>query len=485
MSETVADLPLRSGLLPSLYQAHEREGWLSPETVAKAGARLGIPAAEAWEAATSYPDFRLSPPDGRERVCEGLSCTLNGGRASEGEAAAGCQFRCYAAPVHGASEPLDEAYIRHAGPLLAPEDADWRGLERSRSLTVEQALTELDASGLRGRGGAYFPLARKWQAALAQGRPIALVVNAEEGEPGVFKDRAILCRRPRRFVEGLTIAAAVLQPAVTIVFINGEARAARAALEQALAAAGDIFPVRPAIVPGGGGYILGEETTLLNALEGRKPVPRLRPPYPVESGLFGMPTVVNNVETLANLPLIFRAGAAAFRAHGTREAPGTKLISLSGRIQRPGIYEVPFGTPLVDVLTAAGGAVSGDITAILAGGPSGGFLAPPEFLRPLLPGAMHPAGAITGSGGIVVLDSSSDIRAAALAMARFNAEESCGKCTPCREGTPRLHEALAAKSLDGLDDMLEVVGTASLCGLGQMAPGPIRSALHFWPELFL
>jgi NADH:ubiquinone oxidoreductase subunit F (NADH-binding) len=367
---------------------------------------------------------------------------------------------------------------------LARDIADWRGLEAARGLGQEAALDVLDESGLRGRGGAYFPLSRKWRAAIQEQRPIALVVNAEEGEPGVFKDRALLCRRPMRFLEGVAIAAEVLQAAIVVIFINGEARAARASFEAALAANPGRFTAPPVIIPGGGGYVLGEETTLLNAIEGRKPVPRLRPPYPVESGLYGMPTVVNNVETLTNLSLIFRDGIGAFRATGSTGAPGTKLLSISGRVGRPGLYEVPLGTPLGDVIGLAGGAVEGTVTAVLAGGPSGGFLPTSELGRPLLPGLMHESGAVTGSGGMVVLDSTSDIRSAALAMAAFNADESCGKCTPCREGNPRAAELLASGKITGVGELLEVIGIASLCGLGQMAPGPIRSAIHFWPELF-
>jgi NADH:ubiquinone oxidoreductase subunit F (NADH-binding) len=300
----------------------------------------------------------------------------------------------------------------------------------------------------------------------------------------VFKDRAILGRRARRFVEGLAIAVAVLQPAEVFVFMNGEAICARASLEAALTEHRRVVGIEPRVVPGGGGYVLGEETALLNAIEGKKPTPRLRPPYPVESGLWGMPTVINNVETIAKLALVFRRGAEAFRAHGTADAPGTKLISISGRIMKPGLYEVDLGTPLNEVLEHAGGARDGVVTAVLAGGPSGGFLHPSEFGRPLLPGLVHPTGAVTGSGGMVVLDSSSDIRAAALAMAAFNADESCGKCTPCREGSPRAHDMLASGAMEELDELLEVVQFASICGLGQMAPGPIRSAMHFWPELF-
>lgn len=473
----------RARLLPLLYEADLREGWLSREAVMSAASQAGVPVAEAWEAATSYPCFHIAPPPVGEPVCTGLSCALRGAAAGAGQVAVGCRFRCYDAPAPGHDAPFPESQIHHAGALLTTDVSDESGLTAARKMTRAAALDVVEQSGLRGRGGAYFPVARKWRAALAQDRPMALVVNAEEGEPGVFKDRALLCRRSRRFTEGLAIASHILQPAAIVVFVNGEARAARQSLESALTAGRDLFSVQPLIIPGGGGYVLGEETTLLNAIEGRKPVPRLRPPYPVESGLFGVPTVVNNVETLTNLSVIFR-NAEAFRSVGSPEAPGTKLLSISGRVRRPGLYEVPLGTRLGDALALAGGAVDGEIAAVLAGGPSGGFLPSSELHRALLPGLLHPTGAVTGSGGMVVLDSTSDIRAAALAMAAFNAEESCGKCTPCREGSSRAHEALAQRTLDGMDGLLEVIGAASLCGLGQMAPGPLRSALYFWPELF-
>jgi len=480
---TATALPVRSGLLAGLHARNSADGWLSRDAVSEVARACRIPVAEAWEAATSYPQFAFAPPIPGPQICMGLSCVLNGAALPDGAVATGCQFRCFDAPAPGADAAFPEAAIRVAGPLLEADSDDWRGFEQASAMSRDEALAAVVGSGLRGRGGAYFPVGRKWESALAEQRPIALVVNAEEGEPGVFKDRALLGRRPRRFIEGLAIAMRVLAPALTVVFVNGEARAARESLEVILPGCDAVLPYSPTVISGGGGYVLGEETTLLNAIEGRKPAPRLRPPYPVESGLFGMPTVVNNVETIANLSVLFR-NPEAFRPSGTDAVSGTKLLSLSGRIRRPGLYEVPLGTPLSDVLNMAGGPIVGDITAALVGGPSGGFLPPTEFGEVLRPGLMHPTGAVTGSGGIVVLDSSSDIRMAALAMAAYNAEESCGKCTPCREGSPRLHALLTARSPGPLEPLLEVLGAASLCGLGQMAPGPVRSALFFWPELF-
>lgn len=487
MTLVAGPVTARTHFLESLHEAHERDGWLSRDAVVAVARDLRLPDAEAWEAATSYPEFRFEPPSGLTPVCTGLSCMLSGGGVAAGEEPRGCQFRCYNAPVGGDDEEFPEQAIRLAGPLLAPDVLDSAGLDSASVMEAGAVLGAIELTGLRGRGGAYFPVATKWRAGLEQRRPIALVVNAEEGEPGVFKDRALLCRRPLRFLEGLAVAARILQPVEIVVFINGEAVAAQQSLREALAATPSAYfgsgaPVR--VVRGGGGYVLGEETTLLNALEGRKPVPRLRPPYPVEAGYFGMPTVVNNVETIANLSVILRQGPEAFRARGLADAPGTKVFSVSGNVARPGAYEMPLGTTIAEVLEAAGGSAPGTAKAALVGGPSGGLLPASEFGRALAPGTIHETGAIIGAGGLVFLDEHADLRSAVLAMARFNADESCGKCTPCREGSPRAAEALERGATEGIEDLLEVLQFASLCGLGGMAPGPIRSALHFWPELF-
>lgn len=469
------EFPLRSNLLPRLYEVSRRSGWIASETVASIARDLRIPVAEAWEVATSYPDFSFEPVARADRQCGWLACRLAGS-----DAPGHCQFRCYDAPASGSERPFPADMVRLAGPLLEPEHAAGQALAAVRAMGREQAVVTLVEAGLRGRGGAYFPTGVKWQNALAENRPVALVINAEEGEPGVFKDRALLSVAPQRVAEGIAIAAFVLQPVVLVLFVNGHADPMAESFSAALA--GWPLDVELVIVRGGGGYVLGEEGALLNAIEGRRPVPRTRPPFPAQSGLFGMPTVVNNVETVANLPIIFR-DPAGFRASGESNSPGTRILSVSGRVGRPGVYEVPLATPLREVIDRAGPAVSGE-PAVLMGGPSGGFLAASAFDTALSPGLMHPTGAMLGAGGITVFDARGDIREAALMAAAFNAAESCGKCTPCREGTPRLLDALAAGDSTTISDLGEVLQFASLCGLGQMAPGPVRSALHFWPEVF-
>lgn len=475
------ELPRRAYLLPRLVDIWRSRGFIEQADVERIARELRIPVAEAWEAATSQHELRFFEPPSFVPGCEGVACAVHESW-SEPELPAGCLFRCYEPPATGGEAPFPEAMVRQAGPLLAPSANDWAGLERAASLGPERILDEVELAGLRGRGGAYFPTARKWRTALRHGGPVALVVNAEEGEPGVFKDRALLCLRPERVVEGIAIAIEALRPVITIMFING--RADPAAAEFARALAGSPVEGKVIVYRGAGGYVLGEETALLNAIEGRRAVPRPKPPLPVDKGLFGLPTVVNNVETFAAVSAVFRDGAACFRELGTDETPGTRILSVSGRVERPGVYEVPFGTSLAHVVAQAGGPAVGSL-ALLCGGPSGGFLPGKLCDVPIGPGRYHPTGAMLGAGGIIVLDADRDIRRAALTMAAFNAEQSCGKCTPCREGTPLLLEHLAGQGTDEYAALADAIQFGSLCGLGQMATGPVRSALEFWPEVFL
>jgi NADH:ubiquinone oxidoreductase subunit F (NADH-binding) len=463
-----------------LVELSRARGFLDPADVERVARELRMPAAEAWEAATSHHEFRFFEPANRSPGCSGAACAIQP-NWHEPELPAGCLFRCYEPPASGDEVPFPAAMVRRSGPLLAPWPGRWEGLERARSLGPEGILREVELAGLRGRGGAYFPVATKWRGALRHQGPVALVINAEEGEPGVFKDRALLCLRPERVIEGIAIAMEALQPAVTIAFINGRADPAAASFERALA--GSPLDGRVLIYRGAGGYVLGEETALLNAIEGRRAVPRPKPPLPVDAGLFGLPTVVNNVETFAAVSVILREEAATFRELGTADAPGTRILSISGRVDRAGVYEVPFGESLAAVVADASGTQL-DSAALLCGGPSGGFL-PAELADvPVAPGRYHPTGAMLGAGGVVVLDAVRDIRRAVLAMAAFNAEHSCGKCTPCREGMPLLLERLSGQVADEFETLADAIQLGSLCGLGQMATGPVRSVLAFWPEVF-
>ena len=367
----------------------------------------------------------------------------------------------------------------------------------------ENVIERVLESGLQGRGGAYFPPARKWQGARAFPEPRFLVVNAEEGEPGLFKDRHIMEGLPHRLIEGALIASYATGASRCYIYINAEAHLSAQRVEAALEQArlnglvgenilNSGFDCLIEVRRGAGGYVCGEETTLLNTIEGRRREPRLRPPFPVESGLFRQPTVINNVETLSNLPYILQRGPARYGQVGLESAPGTKLICLSGAVRRPGLAEVPMGTTLRQVIYGIGGGLPDgrDIGVVALGGPSSGVLPPSELDLELKPGMLHPSGVVMGAGGIMVMDTSTSPLEVARRLAAYNAAESCGKCTPCREGTPRIVEALdrlaagssAGTDMEELQYLAEIVGAASLCGLGQMAGGPVNSLLHFFGD---
>ncbi len=548
----------RTQALPALHRLQEHEGYLTPAGLEALSRHLRVPNGELYGIARSYSELRFAPPAADQwlEVCTGLSCRLaradallEGLQADSRGAPVGpvpCRFRCDVAPVasvQSASGALP-SYLAHAtadsvraglegvraerGPAfersfstvargpevrrvlrrLAPESwvdrsnldalrASYGGLPSARAMSPGEATEHVVASGLLGRGGAYFPTGRKWQTARALPGPRFLVVNAEEGEPGVFKDRFLLEHDPHLLVEGLLIAAHAIEAARVFVYVNGEAFAAARFFEAALSearVAGLVGDVDVEVRRGAGGYVCGEESVILNSIEGERAVPRVKPPLPVERGLWGQPTVINNVETLANLPSIFRDGVEAFRAVGTEAQPGTKILSLSGALQRPAVYEVPLGISLRAVLEELGGGPlpGREWRAVLCGGPSGGLLPPSGFDVSLLGGSLDPGGAALGAGGIVAIDDSMPIAEVVAHLASYNAAESCGKCTPCREGAPRMRDLLrglasgnaepdAIELLDALD---EAMSTASLCGLGQMAPLPYRSArTHFFEEL--
>jgi NADH:ubiquinone oxidoreductase subunit F (NADH-binding)/(2Fe-2S) ferredoxin len=395
----------------------------------------------------------------------------------------------------GAVDPGDiDDYIRLGGYETLAGTLD--------EMTPEDVVAEVKASNLLGRGGAYFLTAVKWQACrLAEGEPKWLVVNAEEGEPGVYKDRHLLEGDPHRAVEGTLLAAYAVGASRGVFYMNGEARLAQrrvhAALEQARARGllgdrilGSDFSFEVEVRHGSGGYILGEETALLESVEGNRAMPRVRPPFPVERGLWGKPTVINNVETLATIRTVLDLSGTGFAGLGLPHATGTKLIGLSGNVARPGLVEVPFGTTMRQVVETIGGGVPGGrrLAAVLIGGPSGVFVPAAALDEPIQPRGVVPP----GTGGWVVLDDRQSIVGAVRVLTEFNMLESCGKCTPCREGTVRLLDLLdrveqgvaTAADLQGLRELSEVVETASLCGLGQMAPRPILSALQHFEHQF-
>ena len=405
----------------------------------------------------------------------------------------------------------------------------YRGLSNALDRQPQEVIDQVMEAGLLGRGGAYFPAARKWQAVRSTGAAQRyLVVNAEEGEPGIFKDRHLMEGIPHRLIEGMIIAAYSAGCSQGYLYINAEAELSAQRIEVAVEEArefgilgtnvlGSGFGFDVEVRRGAGGYVCGEETTLLNTIQGERREPRLRPPFPTDSGVFYQPTVINNVETLFNVPLILNSashasggetveahqllrvlrqaedeGVAAFDEVGLETAKGTKLICLSGAVRRPGMVEVPMGTTLRHVIYEIGGGPpeGRSLGVVGVGGPSSGVLPATELDTALGPGLIHPSGVVMGAGGVMVLDDTVPVVDVVRRLAAYNAAESCGKCTPCREGTPRMVESLdrlasnkaAPNELEDLSHLVEIVETASLCGLGQMSGGPIKSALHFFSD---
>ncbi len=384
-----------------------------------------------------------------------------------------------------------EAYRVHGG---------FRALERARAIGPGQVVEDVSASGLVGRGGAAFPTGRKWTAVAQQAaQPHYLVCNADESEPGTFSNRILMEGDPFAVVESIAIAAYATGAEKAWIYIRGEYPVAEARLLHAIAAsrdAGLLGELEMELRRGAGAYICGEETALFESIEGKRGEPRNKPPFPVEVGLFGKPTAINNVETLVNVLQIVGedGGAAAFKAIGTEGSAGPKLFCVSGNVATPGVYEVEFGTTLRELLELAGGVPDGRaIRAILLGGAAGVFVGPDALDVPLTFEGTRAIGATLGSGVVMVFDETADLVGALTRIARFFRDESCGQCVPCRVGTVRQEELLArlaAGRTNGTRDdelgLLRDIGLAmrdaSICGLGQTASSAIESAFR-QPEL--
>ena len=378
----------------------------------------------------------------------------------------------------------------------------YEALRRALALGPDGVIAELKESRLLGRGGAAFPTGAKWEAVARNPvRPHYFVANADESEPGTFKDRVLLDHDPFALIEALTIAGVSTGAERGFVYLRGEYPTAAARLEHAAAQArsrgllGDDvmasgFRFDLEVRRGAGAYIAGEETALFNSIEGRRPEPRNKPPYPVDRGLFDKPTGVNNVETLFSVLEVLTLGGAAYAESGTPDSTGTRLFCLSGRVAQPGLYEVEMGTTLGALLELAGGVVERrPLRAILLGGAAGCFVGPDDLGLPLSFEGARQAGATLGSGVVVVLDDSVDVTAIVARVARFFRDESCGQCVPCRVGTQRQEEVLGrlsagrpSASVDAelalLADLDAVMRDASICGLGQTASSLVSSALR-------
>ena len=373
----------------------------------------------------------------------------------------------------------------------------FRALERARSIGSRRVIEEVTAAGLVGRGGAAFPTGRKWAAVAGQpAQPHYLVCNADESEPGTFKDRVLMEGDPFAVVEAMAIEAFAVGASKAYLYIRGEYPLAEARMLHAIdvsRAAGVLGDLDIELRRGAGAYICGEETALFESIEGKRGEPRNKPPFPVEVGLFGKPTAVNNVETLVNVLQIVGSddGAATFKAIGTEGSTGPKLFCVSGNVASPGVYEVEFGATLRELIDLAGGVAAGrELKAVLLGGAAGVFVGPDALDVPLTFEATRAIGATLGSGVVMVFDETADLVGALTRIARFFRDESCGQCVPCRVGTVRQEELLArlvaaAGSADRRDDELallrelgQVMRDASICGLGQTASSAIESAFR-------
>ncbi|KPJ82170.1 MAG: hypothetical protein AMS19_07385 [Gemmatimonas sp. SG8_23] len=527
-------------LLPLLHRLHERDGHLSEEALRAVSRGLRIPIADLFGTVTFYHHFAREPGGlHAPRVCTGPVCRLKGSEKLvddlEGATPMPCSGRCDdPIPILRGGHTLvgltADALEARDTPLPPPppdgieecvfahiREVDRKTLEGYRrtggytaleravtSMTPESVIEMVDESGLAGRGGAGFPTGRKWRAVRdASGGPKTVVCNADEGEPGCFKDRALMDHDPHAVLEGMALACFATGAPRAFLYLRYEypetehllARAIEEA-EEAGILGEDVFgtghTIRIHLVRGAGAYICGEETSLLNSLEGGHPFPRNRPPYPVTHGFEGTPTAVNNVETLASVPPIVAKGPDWYRGLGLGEHAGTKVISLSGDVARPGNYEVPIGLPLSTLLHEwAGGAPEGrSIRAVTMAGLSGGFLAGDDLEVTLDEPSIRAKGSFLGAGGIMVFDDTRDMIDVSHMAMEFFAHESCGKCFPCRIGTTRLTERLAGTAgprdvsawIDEVADLNRTMKETSACGLGQAAPLITESLLRYFPE---
>ena len=525
-------------LLPLLHAFHDRDGYLSESAITAVSKGLRIPRAELFATITFYHHFaREQPGQSAPRVCTGPICALRGTgelcKALANATPMPCAGRCDGPiPVLKGHQTLigttPSALVQTPSPLPVPNpggheecvfaeirtpgratlagyraSGGYEALESALARPPADLIELIVDSQLAGRGGAGFPTGQKWRAvADAAGQPKSVVCNADEGEPGCFKDRAVLEHDPHALLEGMLLAAYATGAPRAFVYLRYEYPEICDLLEKALADARAAGLIGPAILGGdfscelyirrgAGAYICGEEGSLLNSLEGKHPYPRNRPPFPVTHGFENLPTAVNNVETLASVPQIVRRGAEWYRGLGLDGRAGTKVISLSGDIQHAGNYEVPFGLPLQTLLHDwAGGPPAGrQIQAVTMAGLSGGFLAGDDLDATLDEPSIRERGSMLGAAGIMVFDDSRDIVEVARQAMAFFAEESCGKCFPCRIGTQRLEERLSgagpsdfAAWKSEVADMGAAMKATSACGLGMAAPFISDSLLKYFPN---
>jgi len=515
----------RALLIEYLHKIQDAEACLPAGHMHALADLMRLSMAEVYEVATFYahfdvvPDGAPGPPALTVRVCDSLSCMLAGAEAlrlalqQEPSAnvrvvRAPCLGACDMAPVaqvgHRTIAHADVTSIRAAAAKreTGPVIPRYQGLSAYRksggygvlascldgTRSVESVIATLSDGGLRGLGGAGFPTGRKWSLVRAEKGPRLIAVNGDEGEPGTFKDRHYLEREPHRIIEGLLIAAWAIEAAEVFIYLRDEYPVAREILTREIAAVQEAGLSRHTSISlrrGAGAYVCGEESAMLESIEGKRGLPRHRPPYVAQVGLFGRPTLVNNIETLYWVPQVLEKGAAWFAAQGVNGAKGLRSYSVSGRVKRPGVVLAPAGSTAADLIARCGGMAEGHaLKAYLPGGASGGILPAAMADLPLDFGTLETHGCFVGSHAVVILSDQDDIAAAALNLMRFFEDESCGQCTPCRVGTEKAVKLMQARHWDRglLGELAQVMADASICGLGQAAPNPLRCLLRYFPE---
>ena len=518
----------RDLLIEHLHLIQDSQGCLPAAHLAALAEEMRIPMAEIYEVATFYAHFDFvkddaeRPPAVTVRVCDSLTCEMMGAQALLKDLTAkyGGTVRVIPAPCMGRcdSAPVAEVGHRHVtdatieaiagtieGGNMAPEIPATRDFETycadggyallraclDGGKTVEDILGALDESGLRGLGGAGFPTGRKWQLVRAEPKPRYLTVNADEGEPGTFKDRHYLETDPHRFLEGMLIAAWAVEADRTYIYLRDEYPQIRTLLQAEmpkLVAAGLATDASVELRRGAGAYICGEESAMIESIEGKRGLPRHRPPYVAQKGLFDRPTLVNNVETLFWIRDIVEKGAAWFAGQGRNGGRGLRSYSVSGRVAAPGVKLAPAGITVRELIDEfCGGMAAGhNFKGYLPGGASGGILPASKGDLPLEFGKLEAEGCFVGSHAVVILSDKDDMGDVARNLMRFFEDESCGQCTPCRVGTEKAVALMSAGTWDAA--LLEELGTAmadaSICGLGQAAANPMFSVLkHFREEV--
>ena len=519
------DAPRRDLLIEYLHLLNDAYRGLHERHLVALAKVMNIPMAEVYEVATFYHHFEVIrdgdvAADLTIRVCNGLSCELAGasqlieklpqllGNPKIKVIAAPCVGRCEQAPVavvhqnavvHATTESVLAAVAADQKWQSLPDYEDMDayiangGYEllkkvHSKTLEPEQIIQTMESSGLRGLGGAGFPAGRKWRIVREQTAPRLMAVNIDEGEPGTFKDRTYLERDPHRFIEGMLIAAQVVGIDAIYIYLRDDYHGCRQLLETELACLKVNPPCPLPLIElrrGAGAYICGEESAMIESIEGKRGEPRMRPPYIAQVGLFGRPTLEHNFETLYWVRDVLQKGADWFSGFGRHGRKGLRSFSVSGRVKNPGVKLAPAGITIEELINEYCGGMQEGHTfyAYLPGGASGGIL--PASLKdiPLDFDTLQPYGCFIGSAAIIVLGHQDAARDAALNMMRFFAHESCGQCTPCRVGTTKAAQLMQAKVWDNqtLEDLNQVMADASICGLGQAAPNPVRSVQKYFP----